>query len=177
MEYLLKNGKSVTIRKPKVEDADAIINVMTIADTETLFLARNPDEFCTPVEREKQIIENVLADNDVEWFVAEYENKVIGQCSVGLVRKNARYRHRAEVAFVILQDYCNLGIGGKMMEECIKWCKKKGITQMELDVVKNNEKALKMYQGFGFEIIGIRENALRYQDDTYADEYLMVKKL
>ena len=38
-------------------------------------------------------------------------------------------------------------------------------------------KALKMYQGFGFEIIGIRENALRYQDDTYADEYLMVKKL
>ena len=177
MEYLLKNGKNVIIRKPNIEDAEAIINVITIADTETLFLARNPGEFCTPVEREKQIIENVLADNDVEWFVAEYENKVIGQCSVGLVRKNARYRHRAEVAFVILQDYCNLGIGGKMMEECIKWCKKKGITQMELDVVKNNEKALKVYQGFGFEIIGTRENALRYQDDTYADEYLMVKKL
>ena len=177
MEYLLRNGKNVIIRKPNIEDAEAIINVITIADTETLFLARNPGEFCTPVEREKQIIDNVLADNDVEWFVAEYENKVIGQCSVGLVRKNARYRHRAEVAFVILQDYCNLGIGGKMMEECIKWCKKKGITQMELDVVKNNEKALKMYQGFGFEIIGIRENALRYQDDTYADEYLMVKKL
>ena len=177
MEYVLRNGKNVIVRKPNGEDAEAIINVMTIADTETLFLARNPGEFCTPVEREKQIINNVLADNDVEWFVAEYENKVIGQCSVGLVRKNARYRHRAEVAFVILQDYCNLGIGGKMMEECIKWCKKKGITQMELDVVKNNEKALKMYQGFGFEIIGIRENALRYQDDTYADEYLMVKKL
>lgn len=177
MQYLLKNGKSVTIRKPKVEDAEAIINVMTIADTETLFLARNPGEFCTPVEREKQIIENVLADNDVEWFVAEYENKVIGQCSVGLVRRNARYRHRAEVAFVILQDYCNLGIGGKMMEECIKWCKKNGVTQIELDVVKNNERALKMYQGFGFEIIGTKENALRYQDGTYADEYLMVKKL
>ncbi len=177
MQYLLKNGKSVTIRKPKVEDAEAIINVMTIADTETLFLARNPGEFCTPVEREKQIIENVLADDDVEWFVAEYENKVIGQCSVGLVKRNARYRHRAEVAFVILKDYCNLGIGGKMMEECIKWCKKNGVTQIELDVVKNNERALKMYQSFGFEIIGIKENALRYQDGTYADEYLMVKKL
>ena len=177
MQYLLKNGKSVTIRKPKVEDAEAIINVMTIADTETLFLARNPGEFCTPIEREKQIIENVLADNDVEWFVAEYENKVIGQCSVGLVRRNARYRHRAEVAFVILKDYCNFGIGGKMMEECIKWCKKNGVTQIELDVVKNNERALKMYQGFGFEIIGTKENALRYQDGTYADEYLMIKKL
>ena len=65
-----------------------------------------------------------FVDNDAEWFVAEYDDKVVGQCSVGLVRRNARYRHRAEVAFVILQDYCNLGIGGKMMEECIKWCKK-----------------------------------------------------
>lgn len=177
MEYLLRNGKEVTIRKPRTEDAEAIINVMTIADTETLFLARNPGEFCTSVEREKQIIENVLADNDVEWFVAEYENKVIGQCSVGLVRRNARYRHRAEVAFVILKDYCNIGIGGKMMEECIKWCKKTGIVQIELDVVKNNEKALKMYRNFGFEIIGTRKNALCYQNGTYADEYMMVKEL
>ena len=52
-----------------------------------------------------------------------------------------------------------------------------GVTLIELDVVKNNERALKMYKGFGFEIIGIRENALCYQDGTYADEYLMVKKL
>ena len=177
MEYLLKNGKKVIIRRPKVEDAEAIINVITVADTETLFLARNPGEFCTPVEREKQIIENVLADNDVEWFVAEYDNKVVGQCSVGLVRRNARYRHRAEVAFVILKDYCNLGIGSRMMEECIKWCKEHNVTQIELDVVKNNDRALKMYHNFGFKIIGTKENALRYQDGTYADEYLMVKKM
>ena len=175
MEYLLRNGKKVIIRKPTVEDAEAIINVITIADTETMFLARNPGEFCTSLEREKQIIENVLADSDVEWFVAEYENKVIGQCSVGLVRRNARYRHRAEVAFVILKDFCNLGIGGRMMQECIKWCEEHGVTQIELDVVKDNEKALKMYQSFGFKIIGTIKNALRYQDGIYADEYLMVK--
>ena len=177
MDYSLKNGKKVIIQKPTVEDAEAIIHVMTTDDTETLFLARNPGEFCTPVEREKQIIENVLADNDVEWFVAEYDNKVVGQCSVGLVRRNARYRHRAEVAFVILKDYCNIGIGGRMMEECIKWCKEHGITQIELDVVKNNERAVKMYQNFGFEIIGMKEKALKYQDGTYADEYLMIKML
>ena len=177
MEYQLKNGKTVTIRKPKPEDAESIINVMSIADTETRFLARNPGEFCTPVEREKDIITNVLNDSDVEWFLAEYENKVIGQCSVGLVRRTARYRHRAEVAFVILQDYCNLGIGGKMMEECINWCKEKNVMQIELDVVKENDRAIKMYQSFGFEITGTIPKALYYQDGTYADEYLMVKKL
>ena len=177
MEYLLRNGKKVNIRKTTIDDAEAIINLITQADTETMFLARNPGEFCTPLEREKQIIENVMKDKDTEWFVADYENRVVGQCSVGLVRRNARYRHRAEVAFVILQDYCSLGIGGKMMEECIKWCRENGVTQVELDVVKNNDRALKMYQGFGFEIIGTREKALRYTDGSYADEYLMVKKL
>ena len=60
MEYVLRNGKNVIVRKPNKEDAEAIINVMTIADTETLFLARNPGEFCTTVERERQIIKNVL---------------------------------------------------------------------------------------------------------------------
>ncbi|WP_455717658.1 N-acetyltransferase family protein [Anaerosporobacter sp.] len=122
MEYLLKNKKEITIRKPQVEDAEAIIKLMTLADTETLFLARNPGEFSASIEREREIIKNILNDSDIEWFVAEYNNKVIGQCSVGLVRRNSRYRHRAEVAFVILKEYCNLGIGGKMMIECIKWC-------------------------------------------------------
>lgn len=45
---------------------------------------------------------------------------------------------------------------------------------VELDVLKNNEKALKMYQGFGFEIIGTRENALRYQ---YAHRLFLFPKV
>lgn len=94
-----------------------------------------------------------------------------------MVSRNARYRHRAEAAFVILQDYCNLGIGGKMREECIAWCRENGVTQVELDVVKNNDRALKMYQNFCFEIIGTKENALHYLDGSYADEYLMIKRL
>lgn len=32
MEYLLRNGKKVLIRKPRVEDAEAIVNIITIAD-------------------------------------------------------------------------------------------------------------------------------------------------
>ena len=138
MEYLLKNGENVVIRQVQVSDAEAIINIISIADTETQFLARNPGEFCTPVEKEREIIANILDDSDAEWFVAEYKNKVVGLCSVSLVRRSARYRHRAEVAFVIVEDCCNLGIGGKMMEECVNWCKDNGVTQMELNVVKDN---------------------------------------
>lgn len=177
MEYKLKNGKKIVIRKPVVSDAEDIISIISTADTETLFLARNPGEFCPTVQKEESVIDGILSDTDSTWFVAEYEGKLVGQCSVRLIRRYQRYRHRAEVAFVVLKEYCDLGIGGKMMEECIRWCKEKKITQIELDVVTTNERAVTMYQNFGFEVTGTLPKALKYPDGTYADEYKMVKML
>ena len=78
---------------------------------------------------------------------------------------------------MLLKEFCDLGIGGKMMEECLKWCKERNVEQVELDVVANNERAIKMYQGFGFTIVGTIPHSLRYSDGSYADEYLMVKSL
>ena len=52
MEYKLKNGKNVNIRIPRIEDAQEIINVISTADRETLFLARNPGEFHPTLEKE-----------------------------------------------------------------------------------------------------------------------------
>jgi RimJ/RimL family protein N-acetyltransferase len=175
MEYILKNGKTLIIRKPTVDDAEEIITVISIADKETLFLARNTGEFQPTLEEEQNIITAILNNTDSTWFVAEVDGKVVGQCSVGLVRGYQRYRHRAGVAFVLLEEYCNIGIGGKMMEECLKWCKDNNVKQVELDVVKNNDRALRMYQNFGFEIVGTIPNALRYSDGTCVDEYTMVK--
>ena len=177
MEYNLKNGKSVIIRKPAIDDAKAIINIISVADTETKFLARNPGEFPVTEKQEKIFIEKVLNDNDTDWFVAEYDGKIIGQCSVGLVSKNERYRHRAEVTFAILKDFWGLGIGGKLMQQCIAWCKDKKVTQIELDVVTGNKRAIKMYEGFGFKTIGTIPKAMRYPDGTFADKNLMILEL
>jgi len=177
MEYLLRNGGRVIIRKPEVEDAEAIINVISTADTETLFLARNPGEFHFTVDQEKAMIARVLEDENKEWFVAEYDGKVVGQCTALIPNGNQRFRHRAEVAFVVLKDYCDIGIGGKMMQECLKWCENKGCEQVELTVVSGNERAKRMYENFGFQVYGTHPNALKYPDGTYADEYYMVKKL
>lgn len=178
MYYALKNGKSVLIRKPCPDDAKQMINVMKAVDEETKFLARNPGEFKATVEQERAIIESVINDDFGRmWFVPEYEGKVVGQCSVGLVRNNERYLHRANVAFVLLKEYWGMGIGGKMMQECIRWCEAHNIEQMELDVLTDNERAIAMYQGFGFEIVGTMPNALKYADGTYGDEYIMVKKM
>lgn len=178
MEYELKNGKHVLIRKPCAQDAQAIIRVMEAADSETRFLARNPGEFNVTAKQEAAMIDAMLrGESGRMWFVPEYEGKLVGQCSVGLVRNNERYLHRASVAFIVLKEYWGLGIGGKMMQECLAWCKEHGIEQVELEVLQQNERAVAMYQSFGFEISGAVPHALKYPDGTYGDEYLMIKRL
>jgi RimJ/RimL family protein N-acetyltransferase len=172
-EVLLKNGSKVVLRNPVIEDAEAMIALVKKADTESKFLAREPGEFNPSIEREREIIRNVLDDADSAWCIAEYNGQVVGQCSVGLIRSYQRYRHRAGVAFVILKDYWNLGIGGKLMQQCIEWAHMKKVEKLELEVVSDNSRALHMYESFGFKIAGTNHKGLKYADGSYADEYFM----
>ena len=177
MKCKLKNGNSIFIRKPTIEDALGIINIISTADTETKFLTRNPNEFNVTEEQEKEFIRNILEDDDQDWFVAEYEGQVVGQCSVGLIKRTERCRHRAEVTFVILKKYCGMGIGGKLMQQCINWCKDRNVTQIELSVVADNKQAINMYENFGFKTTGTVPKAMRYDDGTFADELFMILEL
>ena len=177
MKYTLKNGNILEIREPKKEDALDLINLIKKVDGETMFLGREVGEFNCTIEKEEQVIESNTNKESGTWFVAIIDGKLVGQCSIGLVRNNLRFKHRATVAFMIEQAYTKMGIGGKFMETSINWCKEHKVEQIELDVVCENTHAIKMYSSFGFEIIGTLPNAIKYKNGTYSDEYLMIKKL
>jgi RimJ/RimL family protein N-acetyltransferase len=172
-EYRLRNGSDVIIRTPRVEDAEPIINFMKQVDTESLFLAREPGEFQVSIDREQEMIQSLIQDPDSTWFVAEINGRIVGQCSIGLIRSYARYRHRAGLGIVIIKEYWSQGIGGKIMQECINWAKSHNIEKIELDVVSTNAKAIGMYESFGFIKTGTIQKALKYADGTYVDEYNM----
>ena len=59
MKCKLKNGNSIFIRKPTIEDALGIINIISTADTETNFLTRNPNEFNVTEEQEKERLSDI----------------------------------------------------------------------------------------------------------------------
>ena len=52
-----------------------------------------------------------------------------------------------------------------------------GWTQVDLEVVAENEQAIRVYKKCGFTETGRRHNALRFDDGTYHDEILMYKDL
>ena len=173
-EYLLKNGQRLIVRIPDESDAQGLIDQMQDVDRETKFLAREPDEFNFTLEQEKSFIRNNTNNKNSQFLIGELEGKIVANCSVGLVQTPKRYLHRAALGIAVRKESWGMGIGKKMMQECIMWCNKNGVEQLELEVVTQNERAVSLYKSLGFQIYGTKKHALKYGDGTYADEYCMI---
>lgn len=172
-EYELKDGQKLIVRTPEIGDEEGLINLMQAVDGETKFLAREPGEFNFTQEQERKFISNIINSENSLFLVAELNGRIIANCSVGIVSNNKRFLHRASMGITVIKDYWNKGIGKNLMQECIEWCKEKGVEQLELEVVTQNNRAISMYQYFGFDIYGTKKHALKYADGSYADEYFM----
>ncbi len=172
--YPLKDGKVLIIRTPVENDAEDLIQQMKTVDCETKFLAREPGEFSFTVEQEKSFIKNSLSNENMLFLISEVNGKIVGNCSVGRISSQKRFLHRASMGIALKKDFWHMGIGKRMMNACIKWCKQNDIEQLELDVVTHNFRALSMYLSLGFQVFGTKKHAMKYSDGTYGDEYHMI---
>ncbi|MHB8096239.1 MAG: ribosomal protein S18-alanine N-acetyltransferase [Erysipelotrichaceae bacterium] len=80
---------------------------------------------------------------------------------------------RAQITTIAVnKDFRRQGLSKKLMEFLDNLCLKNGVEEISLEVRVSNEKAINLYQNFGFEKKGIRND---YYQDNHEDAYLMVK--
>lgn len=161
-----------SVRPIRIEDAAAIneIRRMDGVRENTLSL------FSERVSKSEEFIKG-LSDND-HLLVAEAEEdgikKVVG--CVGLHNnRNPRLRHSAVLGIMVHADYQGKGIGTALLTKILdladNWLM---LVRVELTAFVENERAVKLYKSFGFEIEGVRKYA-SIRDGKYADEYLMAR--
>lgn len=62
------------------------------------------------------------------------------------------------------------------MEEAIEWASDNDITRrLELSVQGHNERAIHLYQKFGFEIDGLQTRGIKRENGEFLDIYRMSK--
>ena len=146
----LKNGKEALLRNGEFADGEAVFVNFNETHAETDYLLSYPDENSFDAQQEAEFLkEKTESPNEIE-IVAVVDDVVAGTAGIEAVGAKYKLKHRAELGIAILKEYWGLGIGKALMEACIECAKDAGYTQLELNVVAENERAVSLYKKMGF---------------------------
>ena len=166
---LLKGGMELLVRNAVESDARALRDIMQRTHAETDYLLSYPDEQSVDEEQEaRSLVETERSDNEVE-LVAVVDGKIVGSAGVTAVGSRRKVVHRARFGISVLQEYWGMGIGRVIMDACIDCARRAGYTQLELEVVADNERALSLYRRAGFEEYGRNPRGYRSAASGYQE--------
>lgn len=166
---LLKGGVELLVRNAVASDARALRDIMQRTHAETDYLLSYPDEQGTDVEREaRSLAEAERSDNEVE-LVAVVDGRIVGSAGVAAVGGRRKVVHRARFGISVLTEHWGMGIGRVLMEASIDCARRAGYTQLELEVVAGNERALSLYRRAGFEEYGRNPRGYRSAASGYQE--------
>lgn len=175
-EFKLKDGSICTFRSPYEEEAAEMLEYLRTCSGETNFILRYPEECTETIEEESRFLRNINDSDYSIMIVAEIDGEIAGNCSLH-IHKRMKVRHRANIGIAIIKKHWNKGIGTLMFEELEKYARKNDCTQLELEVVEGNTRAITLYEKQGFRIFGERKRGIILKDGTALSEFLMAKQL
>lgn len=154
------------IRAGQASDAEQIINLLKRLDKETHFMNREPGEFHFTVEQEIDFLNNTEKSNTSLFLIAERNNKIIG--SIGLEGSSLiKYCHVCSLGMGVLKEYWGKGVGSELLHAAIVWAKENQMIRIELNVVETNERAIALYQKYGFIDEGTSVKGIKIDDKYY----------
>lgn len=148
----------LVVRQAKSDDSAQLLALSQQVAKETDYLIM--DEYGMGLSEEllaEQLA--LLAQSENQLLLLAFDDtRCIGAASI---KGNDEYRihHIGEVGIFLLKEYWSLGIGSILMEELIEYVKQVQIfKRLELTVQTRNQKAIALYQKFGFR----KEATLKY---------------
>lgn len=107
-------------------------------------------------------------------LVAVIDGKAIGSAGLHPL-ENRRRSHAASIGMAVHDDYAGRGAGRALMTALIdladRWLNYK---RLELTVWIDNERAIRLYEAFGFEREGVHR-AFAWRDGAYVDALAMAR--
>jgi len=113
----------------------------------------------------------------VHTYIAELDGQVVGTYTLR-PNRGGRGRHVSNASFMVDPSAQGKGIGRAMAEHCLNEARRLGYRAMQFNcVVSTNERAVRLWQKLGFNIIGTLPGAFHHPDKGYVDAYVMFRDL
>ena len=142
----------ITIEKAQPGDAEAIIAYMNKIGCETENLSFGSEGYSISAKEEEDIIREKNQSPRNALFLAKREGAIVGDASIEAFSR--RKAHRAEFGISVAKAEWGQGIGSRLLETVIQHAKEQQIEVIELQVRSDNERAIGLYQKYGFIKIG-----------------------
>ena len=158
------------IRKAEPRDAGAIAAILLPTIRAGATYALDPDM------SEAESLSYWMAP-DKETFVAEEDGVVLGTYYMRLNQAGGG-RHVCNCGYITQAEATGRGIARRMCEHSLEHARSKGYRAMQFNfVVSTNERAVRLWQSMGFEIIGRLPGAFRHPSAGYVDAFVMYRQL
>ncbi|HLH35582.1 MAG TPA: N-acetyltransferase [Alloacidobacterium sp.] len=160
----------LTVRPSSLEDADTVWKILepTIRAGETYTLPRD-------FTRE-QALEYWYAPNH-ETFVAEENGEILGAYYLRANQQGGG-SHVANCGYMTAPWAAGRGVAGAMCSHSLDRARDRGFRAMQFNIViSTNEVAVRLWQKFGFEIVGRLPEAFHHPKQGYVDAFVMHRKL
>lgn len=108
-------------------------------------------------------------------FLAFYEKEAIGYVSL-VFPKFTKLQGNAYLTIALREKYRGQGIGSMLMEQAEIYAKTKAVRRIELEVFGKNTNAIALYEKRGYEVEGVKKEAIK-DGDGFDDIIIMTKRL
>ena len=175
-KVVLKDGTEATLRSPRPEDAQSMLDYLKATAGETEFVIRYPEECTMTLEQEERFIRSIVDSESDLMILCEIDGRIAGNCQLKFGTR-IKTRHSGRVAIALYREYWGRGIGTILFNEMIKLAKQRGLMQLELEFIEGNDRGRALYEKMGFSVAAVRPDAYMLKDGSLRKEYIMMKKL
>jgi RimJ/RimL family protein N-acetyltransferase len=169
---LLRDGRAILLREAEVADSGQLISRVHRIAGESRNISLEPGEFPLTLEQERAFIRAVSAADNQLFLLALDGDEIVGD----LLFRGGPYRrtrHRGMMGMSVNRSHWGLGIGTALLQTLIDWARASGVVRkIDLRVMTYNERALRLYRRFGFQVEG-RHARTFCIDGEFFDDYSM----
>jgi len=160
----------LTVRAARPDDADAIWAILEP-------MIRAGDTYTLPREMSREAALAFWFASGHEVFVAEEDGGLVGTYFLRANQAGGG-SHVANCGYVTAAHAAGKGVARAMCGHSLEHAKSRGFRAMQFNfVVSSNERAVRLWKSFGFEIVGRLPEAFRHPSGNYADAYVMYRLL
>jgi len=159
------------IRKAKGSDAPAIAAIILPIICEGTTYALDPDM------SETQALAYWMGP-DKETFVAEEDGVILGTYYYMRPNQAGGGRHVCNCGYMTHTAATGRGVARRMCEHSLEYARSQGYRAMQFNfVISTNERAVRLWQSLGFEIVGRLPAAFQHPIHGYVDALVMYRIL